>query len=96
MIYTVYYSVVNCGDGSAYPEFFTNERCAEIHQELGIEGWGEDCTGSLDVESDSPVKFDAMTVNDFIQQLQEDLDDEVYDEPDVVKDYIDELSRIKE
>lgn len=38
--YTVYYSVQNCGDGSAYPIFYDEEICADIHQELEPEGWG--------------------------------------------------------
>lgn len=43
---TLYYSVQNGGDGSAYPRFFlTNEAC-EYDQET--EGWGETCTGSVE------------------------------------------------
>ena len=87
---TVYYSVDNCGDGSAYPRFFEDEDCAAVHQNLlneGGEGWGEDCTGSLDVETDGPVKFlDAMTREEYIKNLQEivdtnDEDDSYYDIP---------------
>lgn len=55
----IYYSVSNGGDGSAYPQFSLNERYVDIHQELENmhEGWGEPCTGYLEVESDSEIKF---------------------------------------
>jgi hypothetical protein len=52
---TIYYSVQNCGDGSAYPSFFATEAEAESHQEGMTEGWGESCTGSLTMTSDSPI-----------------------------------------
>ena len=43
----IYYSVENCGDGSAYPRFFSTMEQAEKHQNDQNEGWGEDCTGEL-------------------------------------------------
>jgi len=43
----LYYSVKNCGDGSAYPDFFESAELAEWHQEHQWEGWGESCTGKI-------------------------------------------------
>lgn len=53
---TLYYSVRNGGDGSAYPEFFESMKLAEIDQEFMDEGWAEECTGSITVESESPIR----------------------------------------
>lgn len=50
---TLYYSVENCGDGSAYPRWFETEELAEWHQVHLDEGWGEPCTGSITVEGDN-------------------------------------------
>ncbi len=46
--FKVPYSVVNGGDGSAYPQFFQSMSDANKHQEYQqehYEGWGESCTG---------------------------------------------------
>lgn len=50
---TIYYSVENGGDGSAYPKWFDTEELAEWHQDHLYEGWGESCTGSIVVEGDN-------------------------------------------
>lgn len=52
---TLHYSVRNGGDGSAYPRFMESEELAEFDQENMTEGWGESCTGSINLESDSPI-----------------------------------------
>lgn len=56
---TLYYSVSNGGDGSAYPQFCETEAIAEMHQEMHNnlmgEGWGESCTGSITLESESSI-----------------------------------------
>jgi hypothetical protein len=77
---TFYYSVSNGGDDSAYPIFFEDKLCADIHQELQDEGWGEDCTGSIDIETsvegevDCEVKLlQASSKEDYIKELEEDL-----------------------
>ena len=54
-ILTLYYSVQNGGDGSAYPVFFESMELAELDQDTMDEGWGESCTGSIVLESDSPI-----------------------------------------
>ena len=75
---TFYYSVSNGGDGSAYPIFFEDKLCADIHQELQNEedGWGEDCTGEVVIETsvDCEVKMlDATSKEDYIKELEEKL-----------------------
>ena len=55
---TLYYSVSNGGDGSAYPKFSLSEKAVEIHQDIENqfrEGWGEDCTGQIELVSDSDI-----------------------------------------
>lgn len=42
----VYYSIENCGDGSAYPTWFLTMKDANFHNDSQSEGWGETCTGS--------------------------------------------------
>lgn len=51
---TLYYSVQNGGDGSAYPQFMESLELAEWDQDHASEGWGESCTGSITLESDPP------------------------------------------
>jgi len=51
MITKFYYSVQNGGDGSAYPKFMESSELAEWDQDHMDEGWGESCTGCLEVES---------------------------------------------
>lgn len=51
---TMYYSVENCGDGSAYPRWFDTKELAEWHQDhLGEDCWGEPCTGEIVAEGDN-------------------------------------------
>ena len=45
----IFYSVQNCGDGSAYPWFFTTEELSEWDQEHMEDGWGEMCVGDLEI-----------------------------------------------
>jgi hypothetical protein len=73
-----YYSVRDGGDGSAYPTFMESEKLAEWDQDHLTEGWGESCTGYIEVESDSPMtSADVQTVDDY---FFESLDFEKYDE----------------
>ena len=87
MITKVYYSVNNLGDGSAYPQFFESEKCSNFHQyllnEYG-EGWGEDCVGELEIESDGPVKIKRITTNkSYIDELKSELED--YDDDSYIR-----------
>jgi hypothetical protein len=56
----LYYDVQNGGDGSAYPRFYQTQDEAEIaqnkHNEEG-EGWGEDCTGSVELKVEDGTVF---------------------------------------
>jgi len=100
MKFEFWYSVINGGDGSAYPKFFTSEMAAKIHQDVlvnGYEGWGEQCVGALRVKSDSPVFPEGIsTTQDLIDELQENLDDNWagYSEDDL-QGAIDQLKGIK-
>ena len=55
---TIYYSVQNGGDGSAYPSFMESRELAEWDQAHMYEGWGEDCSGSITVKSESEIFCD--------------------------------------
>ena len=50
---TLWYSVENCGDGSAYPRWFDTEELADWHQSHLDEEWGEDCVSFIEVEGDN-------------------------------------------
>lgn len=52
---TIYYSVQNGGDGSAYPQLMESMELAEWDQDHMDEGWGENCTRTIEVESDSEI-----------------------------------------
>ena len=72
----LYYSIQNGGDGSAYPEFFESAELAEWDQEnpLYDEGWAEDCSGTLRLESDSPIvaSFLIKTAQEIAEDLRAD------------------------
>ena len=75
MIIKIWYSVQNCGDGSAYPKLMESKELAELDQDTMDEGWGGSCTGCIVVESDSPVKVkNVSTIEDEIKEVVEDLD----------------------
>lgn len=72
----LYYSVSNGGDGSATPEFTTSKEVADIHQEIVNfdEGWGEPCTGSIKLTSESEIKVDKndlINVEEMKERLEE-------------------------
>lgn len=52
---TVWYSIQNGGDGSAYPKWFLTSKDAERDQEQMDEGWGEDCSGSVQTYEGSDI-----------------------------------------
>ena len=54
----LFYSVRNGGDGSAYPTFMSSQELADYDQETMDEGWGESCTGSITLKSESPITVD--------------------------------------
>ena len=76
MKYKIWYSVQNGGDGSAYPRFMESEALCIIDQKYMDEGWAEDCTGCLVVESDTPIKVKNLTtVDDVIRETEEELNE---------------------
>jgi hypothetical protein len=60
---SIFYSVRNGGDGSAYPTFMESMQLAEWDQNHMYEGWGESCTGELKFKSDSDIvsSFEIVT-----------------------------------
>lgn len=58
---TIWYSVANGGDGSAYPRWFLTEKAAEDDQTSAYEGWGSLCTGSIKTFKGSDVHEDAVS-----------------------------------
>ncbi len=52
---TIWYSVSNGGDGSAYPQWFLTEEETEYDQENMSEGWGETCNGSVETYMGSNI-----------------------------------------
>lgn len=84
----VYYSVHNGGDGSAYPHWYESEELAEFAQEG--EEWGEPCTGSLTLRSESPIICDEIDskedyllemLDQFGENVGEEYEDSYYHKP---------------
>ncbi len=76
---TIFYSVQNGGDGSAYPQFMESKELAEWDQDHMDEGWGESCDGSLVVESDSQGHMecnDTITAAAYYLEKMGDYDEE--------------------
>ena len=75
---TIWYSIQNAGDGSAYPRWLESEALCEVDQEWLYEGWGEPCYGSLVIESDTPmrvmeeVKTAAALIKEVVEELAEE------------------------
>jgi hypothetical protein len=73
----LHYYIQNCGDGSASVTFCESEQLADFDQDED-NGWGEPCTGSIKLESDSPitVKEEIMTHANYLLNLIDSEDDE--------------------
>lgn len=54
---TIWYSVSNGGDGSAYPHWMESLELAEWDQDHMDEGWGESCTGSITISSQCDIEI---------------------------------------
>lgn len=83
---TLFYSVVSGGDGSAYPHFMSSMELAEWDQEHLSEGWGESCTGSITVESDSPI-----TIRESIQTPESFLIDLIDGDNDDLEEFLEKF-----
>ena len=57
---TIWFSIQNGGDGSAYPQWFLTEKDAELDQDHMYEGWGELCTGSIETFEGSQCHTEAV------------------------------------
>ena len=92
----IWYSVVNCGDGSAYPTFYESRELAEIHQKYFCgDGWGEECTGTITIESNGDIKSkDIQTVSGLLKEAEDDYDPEWSSEED--KKGIEALKKLSE
>jgi hypothetical protein len=58
---TVWYSIQNGGDGSAYPFWFLTEVEAIKDQDEMAEGWGEDCCGPVETFIGSDIHKEAVS-----------------------------------
>lgn len=72
----IWYSVSNCGDGSAYPTWVESEELAHLHQEYMLEGWGEECVSYIEIEHDGPIRIvdELMTAEEMKEEALEDLE----------------------
>ncbi len=73
--FTLFYSIQNCGDGSAYPKYFESEKLARFDQDHMDEGWGESCNGTIVFTSDCPIACaeEITTVDDMIKDCEDDI-----------------------
>lgn len=75
MVTKIWYSIKNGGDGSAVLVLMESKELAELDQEYSLydEGWAEDCSGWVTVESDSliTIKNDISTVDGEIAEIEE-------------------------
>ena len=73
----IWYSVENCGDGSAYPKFMESEVLAELDQDHMDEGWGETCIGCITIEHDGNI-----TIKEKVATVESEIADMLkYDKP---------------
>lgn len=56
----IWYSIQNCGDGSAYPAWFLTEEESEYDQDNAYEGWGECCNGHVETFVGSDIHEEAI------------------------------------
>lgn len=91
---TIYYCVMNGGDGSASPDFFDSMALAELIEENEDEGFSE-ATGSLVIESDGPITSpDISTIDDVIKEASEDLGESWWNDEN--QEWLDKLIKFKE
>jgi hypothetical protein len=69
---TLYFSIQDGGDGSAYIMLMESAALCRIDQEF-LEGWGEDCSGSITLLSNSPVLIqdDIVTLAEVMEETDE-------------------------
>ena len=74
-----YYAISNNGDGSASVHWYESEELASCVDEHQYEGWGEDCSGSIEFDSipQPNPKFEITTAQEHLEELEEQAE---YDE----------------
>ena len=97
MITKIWYSVQNCGDGSAYPKLMESEELCEIDQRFMYEGWGESCVGCIEVKSKEPIVVTKIiTLDNVIKETEKELTESwVKDYPEEIEKYKEKLSALK-
>ena len=80
---TLWYSVRNGGDGSAYPVLMESQAQCEIDQRFMDEGWGEPCHGCFMVESEDTVTITSEVVT--VAAQRKEVEDELNE--DYMKEY---------
>lgn len=66
VVKTIWYSIRNAGDGSAYLRWFLTREKAQLDQNNQSESWGETCLGSITTvlfskEHREAIENDSMT-----------------------------------
>lgn len=71
----IYYSLQNAGDGSVYIDWVESQELATWLQESDDEGWAEDCSGYVTIESESPITFseEITTIDELIKERENDV-----------------------
>jgi len=59
----VFYACGNGGDGSIYLNWFLTQDEASDWEESQDEGWGEDCTGSVETFEGSDIHIEALNLD---------------------------------
>ena len=97
MITKIWYSVQNCGDGSAHPKLMESKELCEIEQRFMSEGWGESCVGCIEVKSKEPIVVKkVITVDKIIKKTEKELKTSwVQRNPDELKKYKEKLKALK-
>ena len=83
---TLYYAILNGGDGSAFIKWFETEALANWCEEHEDEGWGELCADSISIESDSDmVCNELISAEKFYLELIGDYygDDDIQNDPNI-------------
>ena len=60
----LYYSIGDGGDGSVFIDWFDSAKLADFREECDERGWGESCTGSIEIETDgTKIHFNNVVVD---------------------------------
>lgn len=77
----LFYSIRNCGDGSARLEWFLTRDAAKTHQD-NMEGWSERCMGSVETFEGSDIHKEALSNDEAEEEGEQDEDEQEEDEQD--------------